>query len=261
MIFLNRRRTIISTDAPIIKDPSKYWYVEKYVYGELKETVEVPLGTGTKFTGIESGYEDDWFEGWSKSSTSTTRTFNATTTYKNTTTAVKNLLDSDKTIKIYAVYKYSTKTTKSVSVSNPVPSMANNGTHYESGTLLIKDSGTITVSGYETMQKAYMSSGQTGSFTTTYNDIDLQIKDKYGNKKSSITVGHNNSSSKKVEIGDKLYYSIQASYTTPSASSGSGGSYIPSGDVIKISSKISISNTGYMYDLSSSPKYRVVSHT
>ena len=104
MIFLNRRRTPLKQEAA--KDPSKYWYVEKYVYGELKETVEVPLGTGTKFTAIESGYDDDMFYGWSKTSTSTTRTFNTTTSYKNTTTTVKNLLDSENTLKIYAVYSY-----------------------------------------------------------------------------------------------------------------------------------------------------------
>ena len=89
MIFLNRKRTPLKQKTE--KDPSKYWYVEKYVYGVLKETVEIPLGTGTKFTAIESGYEDDTFYGWSKASTSTTRTFTATTTYKNTTTSVKNL--------------------------------------------------------------------------------------------------------------------------------------------------------------------------
>lgn len=104
MIFLNRRRTPLKQEAT--KDPSKYWYIEKYVYGELKETVEVPLGTGAKFTAIESGYDDDTFYGWSKTSTSTTRTFNTTTSYKNTTTTVKNLLDSENTLKIYAVYSY-----------------------------------------------------------------------------------------------------------------------------------------------------------
>lgn len=104
MIFLNRRRTPLKQET--IKDPSKYWYIEKYVYGELRETVEVSLGTGIKFTAIESGYDDDTFYGWSKTSTSTTRTFNTTTSYKNTTTAVKNLLDSENTLKIYAVYSY-----------------------------------------------------------------------------------------------------------------------------------------------------------
>lgn len=104
MIFVNRRRII--QNSGIVKDPTKYWYIEKYVYGKLKETVEVPLGTGTTFGSIDSGYSDDTFSGWSINSTSTTRTFNATSTYKNTTTNVKNNLDAEKTLKIYAVYKY-----------------------------------------------------------------------------------------------------------------------------------------------------------
>ena len=63
MIFLNRRRS-----PNRIKNPSKYWYIEKYVYGELKETIEVPLGTSIKFEGIDSGYSDDTFYGWSVNS-------------------------------------------------------------------------------------------------------------------------------------------------------------------------------------------------
>lgn len=104
MIFVNRRR--IKQNSGIVKDPTKYWYIEKYVYGKLKETIEVPLGTGTTFGTMDSGYSDDTFYGWSKSSTSTTRTFTAATTYKNTTTAVKNALDSENTLKIYAIYSY-----------------------------------------------------------------------------------------------------------------------------------------------------------
>ena len=112
MIFVNRRRII--QNSGVVKDPTKYWYIEKYVYGKLKETVEVPLGTGTTFGTIDSGYSDDTFYGWSIDSTSTTRKFTATTTYKNTTTAVKNNLDSENTLKIYAIYKY-TEITWSVS--------------------------------------------------------------------------------------------------------------------------------------------------
>ena len=114
MIFVNRRRII--QNSGVVKDPTKYWYIEKYVYGKLKETVEVPLGTGTTFGTIDSGYSDDTFYGWSVSSTSTTRTFTSTNTYKNTTTAVKNNLDSENTLKIYAIYKY-TEITWSVSNS------------------------------------------------------------------------------------------------------------------------------------------------
>lgn len=104
MIFVNRRR--IKQNSGIVKDPTKYWYIEKYVYGVLKETLEIPLGTGTTFSSIASGYSDDTFYGWSVSSTSTTRTFTATTSYSNTTTAVKNALDSENTLKIYAIYSY-----------------------------------------------------------------------------------------------------------------------------------------------------------
>ena len=113
MIFVNRRRII--QNSGIVKDPTKYWYIEKYVYGVLKETVEIALGSGTTFGSIDSGYSDDTFYGWSVSSTSTTRTFTSTSSYKNTTTNVKNNLDDTNTLKIYAVYSY---TTTSWSTSN-----------------------------------------------------------------------------------------------------------------------------------------------
>lgn len=105
MIFVNRRRII--QNSGIVKDPTKYWYIEKYVYGKLKETVEVPLGTGTTLGTMDSGYSDDTFYGWSINSTSTKRTFSDTTTYKNTTTNVKKYLDDENTLKVYAIYKYS----------------------------------------------------------------------------------------------------------------------------------------------------------
>ena len=103
MIFINRKR--INNAG---KDTSKFWYVEKYVYGVLKETVEIPLGTSTTFSAINSDNSSDTFYGWSVSSTSTTRTFTNTTSYSNTTTNVKNNLDENNTLKIYAVYSYST---------------------------------------------------------------------------------------------------------------------------------------------------------
>ena len=112
MIFINRRRML---NNKIIKDPSKYWYIEKYVYGKLVETVEVALGTGTTFGSIDSGFWDDTFYGWSINSTSTSRTFNATTTYKNTVTNVKNNLDAENTLKIYAIYSYQDATGSSSS--------------------------------------------------------------------------------------------------------------------------------------------------
>ena len=108
MIFLNRRRS-----PNKIKNPSKFWYVEKYVYGVLKETVEIPLGTSTTFSAINSGNSSDTFYGWSVSSTSTTRMFTNTKSYSNTTTNVKNNLDENNTLKIYAVYSYSTTESRS----------------------------------------------------------------------------------------------------------------------------------------------------
>ena len=101
MIFINRKR--IKNNQ---KDVSKYWYVEKYVYGILKETVEIPLGTGIIFESIGSGYDDDKFYGWSLTSDSTSITFNSTSTYLNTTNAVKKNLDENNTLKLYAVYSY-----------------------------------------------------------------------------------------------------------------------------------------------------------
>ena len=101
MIFINRKR--IKNNQ---KDVSKYWYVEKYVYGILKETVEIPLGTGIAFESIDSGYDDDTFYGWSLASDSTSISFNSVSTYSNTTNAVKKNLDENNTLKLYAVYSY-----------------------------------------------------------------------------------------------------------------------------------------------------------
>lgn len=101
MIFINRKR--IKNNQ---KDVSKYWYVEKYVYGILKETVEIPLGTGIAFESIDSGYDDDTFYGWSLASDSTSISFYSTGTYSNTTNAVKKNLDENNTLKLYAVYSY-----------------------------------------------------------------------------------------------------------------------------------------------------------
>lgn len=127
MIFVNRRR--IKQNSGVVKDPTKYWYIEKYVYGVLKETVEIALGTGTTFGSMPSGYSDDTFYGWSINSTSTTRKFTATTTYKNTTTAVKNALDSENTLKIYAIYKYSKYSYVEESTTNVMTCSSGNTTH------------------------------------------------------------------------------------------------------------------------------------
>ena len=134
MIFVNRKRIF----SGIIKDPTKYWYIEKYVYGVLKETVEVPLRTSTTFSAIDSGNSSDTFYGWSVSSTSTTRTFTNTTSYSNTTTAVKNNLDENNTLKIYAVYSYST-----TEISNAMVTSSKDST-----TINVAKSGTAVFGGY-----------------------------------------------------------------------------------------------------------------
>lgn len=135
MIFINRKR--INNAG---KDTSKFWYVEKYVYGVLKETVEIPLGTSTTFSAINSGNSSDTFYGWSVSSTSTTRTFTNTTSYSNTTTAVKNNLDENNTLKIYAVYSYSVEESRSTMESS---SSSNNPK-----TLTVSEDSTAVFSGY-----------------------------------------------------------------------------------------------------------------
>ena len=158
MIFINRKRIIQNSE--IIKDPTKYWYIEKYVYGKLKETVEVPLGTGTTFKAIDSGYSDDTFYGWSINSTSTTRKFTATTTYKNTTTAVKNNLDDTNTLKIYAIYKYTETHEEEQSVSERLECSKSNHT------IIVKDAIIGTeYSIYEqeaTISQSQSSNGQGG---------------------------------------------------------------------------------------------------
>lgn len=133
MIFINRKR--INNAG---KDTSKFWYVEKYVYGVLKETVEIPLGTSTTFSSISSGNSSDTFYGWSISSTSTTRTFTNTTSYSNTTTNVKNNLDENNTLKIYAVYSYSV-----TEISNDMITSSKDGT-----TINVAKSGTAVFGGY-----------------------------------------------------------------------------------------------------------------
>lgn len=248
MIFLNRRRTIISTDAPIIKDPSKYWYVEKYVYGVLKETVEIPLGTGTKFTAIESGYDDDTFYGWSKTSTSTIKTFNTTTSYKNTTTAVKNLLDSDNTIKLYAVYKYNIIELENTVEINYGAENQNYGKNYEYAMVC---SATLRFCGYT----EHRSSGVNGStyslegltFHVTHDDRGHQKTETFtiDNKKGSYI-------DKTFPASSHIKFTLVGySYSTSTA----GGAYI---SYVKINDINSHQNS--LYDCNNF-RYRVINHT
>lgn len=189
MIFVNRRR--IKQNSGIVKDPTKYWYIEKYVYGVLKETLEIPLSTSTTFGSIDSGYSDDTFYGWSVSSTSTTRTFTSTSSYKNTTTAVKNNLDSENTLKIYAIYKY---TDEYGSTSSSEISSTNAET-----SIIVSSDGTATFSGY--YHKVDPSNGnETKSEITLYNnwtDYYAKIDDVYVTGK----VSNSTSISKSVTAG------------------------------------------------------------
>ena len=240
MIFVNRHRII--QNSGVKKDPTKFWYVEKYVYGVLKETIEVPLGTSTTFTAINSGYGDDEFYGWSISSTSTSRTFTNTTSYSNTTTTVKNNLDSEKTLKIYAIYRYAT-VTKNPTLSNP-------GTY----TFIMKEDGELSLSGYRSTQTVVVNNGNTVSNTTSTSAIPFIIYDSNGNEKERISV-HQNTQTTEVVAGDKICVTI---VQQPLNVYSSGGP--PSGTFTGITTYASISSTGDMYDWSVT-KYRVASHT
>lgn len=248
MIFFNRRRTSLKQE--ITKDPSKYWYIEKYVYGELKEIIEVPLGEEIKFTGIESGYLDDIFAGWSKISTSTTITFNAAAVYKNTTTSVKSLLDSENTIKIYAVYKYTTTIGKNFSLSG------NNTTHR----ITIKEDATLTLTGYIQTRTLILAGGTTKRDTTGYANMSFHIFNSDGTDKEVIITGIGNNGTKTTTVvaGDYITVTTVSHMTLPSTTLGkppADGTYGGS-----VSQSVSISSTGDMYYYDTT-KYRVESHT
>ena len=249
MVFLNRKRAPLQKTT---KDPSKYWYVEKYVYGVLKETVEVALGTGIKFTGIESGYIDDEFAGWSKTSTSTTRTFNTTTTYKNTTTSVKKYLDSENTIKLYAVYKYNVIELKStVEINYGAQSTSTgNSKEYEYATVC---SGTFRFYGYT----EHTGSGVGGStynlegltFAVTYSDgLGREQKENFSikNTKDSYV-------DKTYPAGSHIKFTLTGyHYSTSTA----GGQYISYAKIDDITNAHQLS----LYDCNNFA-YRVESHT
>lgn len=165
MIFVNRHRII--QNSGVIKDPTKYWYIEKYVYGVLRETVEVPLRTSTTFSALSSGYDDDEFYGWSISSTSTTRTFTNTTAYSNTTATVKNNLDSEKTLKIYAIYSYYKDITFNFTATS------DNTTSAVKRKYIVVESGAVKIGGYNSYFGASVSNGSTVSSGTNYGELDL----------------------------------------------------------------------------------------
>ena len=221
MIFLNRRRTPLTKE--IVKDPSKYWYVEKYVYGGLKETVEVALGEGITFTEVDSGYADDLFNGWNGTGTATSSTFNTTTTYKNTTTSIKNKLDSENTLKIYAVYKYATKTATSY---NGTMSSSDGSSKSETRIYKSTSEGTITFSG-----------GIVNNKESSFYAMRLYINDKKINSdddNSAVVVD--------IKTGDKISFTMTCTGTT-------------------VTSSAKLSSTVPLYDFNSSTKLRVASHT
>lgn len=248
MIFLNRKRTPLKQETT--KDPSKYWYVEKYVYGELKETVEVALGTGIKFTGVESGYIDDEFAGWSKTSTSTTRTFNTTTTYKNTTTSVKKLLDSENTIKLYAVYQV-----YKVSTNGKSFSLSGNAIKHK---LVATEDATLTLSGYEHITKVTVSNGVGSSPTTSDEGVIFSVFNVDGTKKEAITTDKNSNKTTDVIAGEMVTVSTVSYSNIPSGGNGvpSDGTYYAANSV-----SVKVSSTGEMQYYKASTKYRVSSHT
>lgn len=242
MIFVNRHRII--QNSGVIKDPTKYWYIEKYVYGVLKETVEVPLGTATTFSAVDSGYVDDIFYGWSISSTSTSRTFTDTASYSNTTSTVKSYLDSENTIKIYAIYQYPTVTKR--------PSISGTRTY----TFIMKEDGELSLSGYATTRTLVLDSGgNTVSDTTSTSAVTFYIYDSNGNKKEQISV-YKNTQTTEVVAGDKISITVTNNMSLPSTGSGKP----PSGTYGGTSTSASILSTGDMYDWSAA-KYRVESHT
>lgn len=242
MIFLNRRRSPLKDK--IIKDPSKYWYIEKYVYGELKETVEVPLGEGTTFTSIESGYLDDTFACWSSNSTRTVNDFSATLTYTNTTTSVKNLLDSENTIKIYAVYYYFT-VGKSFSLSG-------NTTHE----FTMKDEANLILNGYTTTRTLILSNGNTIKDTSGTSKFVFHILNNDGTSKADLGTGPNSPNRAHVFAGDQIRATTVDNMTMPNGSNGP-----PSGTFGgAVSQSVSIISTGDMY-YHNILKHRVESHT
>lgn len=249
MIFLNRKRTSLQQETE--KDPSKYWYVEKYVYGVLKETVEIPLGTGTKFTAIESGYEDDTFYGWSIGSTNTTSAFNTTSTYKNTATSVKKYLDSENTIKLYAVYKYNVIELKNtVEINLGASSTSTYSKKYEYATVC---SGTFRFYGYT----EHTGSGVGGStydlegltFAVTYSDgLGHQQTENFSikNTKGSYV-------DKRYPAGSHIKFTLTGyHYSTSTA----GGQYISYAKIDDITNAHQLS----LYDCNNFA-YRVESHT
>ena len=240
MIFINRKRMIGT-----IKDPSKYWYVEKYVYGELKETIEVPLRTSIKFTAIKSPRLNDLFSGWSVINTSTTTIYNENTYYKNTSSNIASHLDSNNTLKIYAVYRYSNNTVYNIS-----DSVQHTNPAERSGIYISSDYGKLTIGGYINYED-FSATSSTPTQLTKYTNVSCNVNT------SSYRVNTKTGSSKTVNIipGDVIKYTISGGVSVISSSGGSNGAVvIPT--LRAQSSYITLNSTIPMYNLSV-PYYRV----
>lgn len=248
MVLINNRKRYLG----VKKDPTKYWYVEKYVYGKLKETIEIPLKTSTKFTALNSGYDDDTFYGWSISPTSTSRSFTATTSYSNTSTIVKNNLDNKNTLRLYAIFSYR--------ITNIVPvrkSVSVDLSATESKTLTVTDAkvgGSYTVSTsiyvpYQITSPVYDSNGkQIGVNYSIGSKPSGGSSDDYTADSSTISYTFNSYGS----TSSSTMYSGTASATSqPSATkvqSPSGGT-----GTITYDTNATTTSTGSLL-------YRVVSH-
>lgn len=232
MIFVNRKRINNSK-----KDTAKYWYVEKYVYGVLKDTLEIPLGTSTKFTSIGSGYSDDAFYGWSISGTSTARTFTNTTAYYNTTTAVKNNLDENNTLKIYAIYSY--RAYGSLQNGGTYNSVNGSTTAYN---FYVHNNATFDFKG-----NSIRSGGGSGGSYINHYGITVNIS---GNTSSSLTTNSDGSTHTSLTIKSGSYINFSLDGSNYSSSSGGYGTM----------SKLTISTVIASYSTYSTA-YRVASHT
>lgn len=238
MIFINRKR-ITKTK----KDPANYWYVEKYVYGVLKETVKTPLKNSIQFTAIDSGYDDDFFAGWSIGGTSTAITFNAASySYA----SVKGYLDSENTIKLYAVYSYHPEVS--------TYSASNQGNYV----LICKEDQSVTFKGQIHYEKwVFQPPGSLVEHISEWQSISIAITDSTDKAKESFSVKcpiTDGGITRNINSGDKIRFSVPYAGGPPSTSSGP-----PSGEYTQRVSVIQINSNGYLWDMQSS-KYRVESH-
>ena len=132
----------VAVCANITRDITKYWYIEKYVYGKLIEVKQVSLDTtsGVRITAATSGDASDTFEGWSVDPDSVSIAFADPTVYYNYKSAdVQKYIDSStNTLKVYAVFSYSAR----IVTNEDIYLSAYNG-HIISRTFTVAKSSTI----------------------------------------------------------------------------------------------------------------------